>query len=1231
VKAERTKWAWLSAIAVAVLLIATVILIRLGQQPPAHALYFAANYDAWWIRPLFSITPLPNGYRVESQQFDCRTTAADTKTKRQPFTTAVKAEFRCDEHLLELREKGDTPILTSTGFTDLTAPFVVGSGYPVSAQRDEAPRFVYRAPGVAARHLIAFPSAECGGSPAADAALCAENGGATGSMLLYPVNGDATRLQHGERITVANNDVLWLGYVPFRVTSDDGKITLRVVLTEDRKSWRTMGGERLWQGLELPSWNLTARDPAVPSGTNVFYPEAARFSKGHLTAERYEPEQEEQLQLLVDHELLCLESASGALNDARVVWRPPHDPGCVDYGLTTPVRTRRMPPPDTVLRTYQQVQSEDRFGELMTQSTANLRDRVWELDPTSNLFVFDFGFTATPPGPDGRSDLERVPTALLGVRPRITTTRLRKPEATFRRPIAFRASSTSPALDLEAAGPRRLLLMLSNPVGPSGTSAPMHVCLSPAGGTLQDPAPGSIALGNVALQGDGVWWAAAGSAAGNDCVELIRRAADVTARSLGGVAASRHPRDGSAEVAIGATATPLIDGDSVGIGTMRFRYTAANDLAAFSLRGGGRVYPFGADGVTLLGIGSVSNGVEGAMALEMRTELYRDAQRRRRAGQAEEPLRLTIDGDMQRLVSRELNEAFRENAPAAALRGLRAAAVVLDADTGGVLAVANAPRFDPWDTTNPTDSELLLSAMRGQVTDDDTFRSRIQNWAFLRHLAVGSTMKVATSIAMQREGIRLSDQDDASGEGCHHLLTIRLAGGRRVDDFKCTHDNPVLANGAPSPAHWLPAFYGSCNVYFGGAAAMLVPELGTSIFSAGPTATIPASFDPAALRPLDLEPVNRSGGNGFFETLLLLGYRFDFHDARNAPPQQVTRYRQLQYPTIREPWLAGLEVENAFAYPTVPAPERFTNTFRGGEPQLNVPGLEIDGKAEYKPQWKSQDWMPHYMALGWGQIMEGSALSIAVSGIPALNSLGQIRTPQIFASRVAPLDPRRPALLNNEQQLVLQKGFKEVIANAAGTAHAALLDTRNAAERMGYQIGGKTGTIQLEKPPTQTGHADVASRARWWGCGVRGFAFDDGDWQKLLSIVSGTKAAAIADAYPTLPPRGFAAQAAECDGLNPGMPRVAGALPNGVADAWRELQSLEWRAVPDRENNSSAFLAAIWPNPVQPPANPAAAPPRTGNRRLILGITFDLNSAGSKAATRRIARELVRLMAARGE
>jgi cell division protein FtsI/penicillin-binding protein 2 len=1223
-KSERTKWIALACIGGSIFILASIILIRLGETPPQHTLYFSAGYETGSSKPLFSIETRPAGYRVNSIRFDCHPTSAGSDQKASQFAVQPKDEFRCDQYLLELRERGDTPILTNKGFFGLSQPFVIGSGYPVGSQAGAVSRYVYRAPGVAVRHLITHPAADCNAAVSAGE-LCAENGGATGSMLLFPSGGGSVRMKHGETRLVSAGDTLWLGYIPFRLSFEkDGKATLRVVLNEGDQSWRTMRGERMWQGLDLPSWSLTAREPNVSSAVDNFVSEAARFGKGNLTEDRYEPEQEEQLQLLVDNELLCLESPTASPRDARVVWRPPYEPGCIDFGLATPQRVKRTPPEDAALRAYEQVQSEDRFGELMAQSARNLHDRVWEIDPTSNLFVFDYLYAAAPAGPTGSLELERVPVALLGVRPRITATRLHSVVRAFPHVISFRDASTSPALELQPAGSEpRLLLLLANRPNAAGAAAPMLVCTGSTFGQMQNPRPAALALGDVSLRPEGIWWSAAGSAGGNDCAELMRRGRDVMARSRG-VAAARQPADGSAEIPIGGTAMPLAAGDFVRIGTLQFRYRAASDVAAFSSQGGGgRVYPFGADAVTLLGIGSLSNGVEGAMSPEMRTELAREAQVRHKASLPPRPIKLTIDGDIQRLLSRELAEAFEERTHGNAGSGTRAAAVVLDAENGAVLAVANAPGFDPW--SNSRDEAILLGAMRGDVNGDDSFRGRIQNWAFLRHLAIGSTMKVATSIAMERDGMPLSSQDNPNGESCNQLLEISLANGQRIDHFKCTHNNPVLTHGSPDPAHWLPAFYGSCNVYFGGAAAMLVPGLGPGIFRSGPVATIPTTFDPAiSLQPADLSPIKqRRDGNGFFETLLLLGYRFDFRDAKEASPQHVKKYRNLRYPTADAPWLDGLNVEGAFAYPTVPAPELFTNTFRGKNPQLHLSDIVVDDKV-IRPQWTSQNWMPHYMALGWGQIMEGSALSIAVSGIPALNSAGQVRTPQIFASRVlpAPAPPLRAALLSPAQQAVLQTGFREVIANAGGTAHRELMDRRTAALAMGYEIGGKTGTIQLEKAPIQTTSADVIQRALWWGCGVIGFTFSETDWQTLRQLADQRKGSALANAYPHLPPRGFAAEDSACDSLNPGMPRVtAAALRNDAANEWHELPSMEWRATADREANSSAFLAAIWP----------AGNQTTAKRRLIVGITFDHDAAGAKRATNRIAGELVRLLATRGE
>jgi cell division protein FtsI/penicillin-binding protein 2 len=1217
----KPKWMLIGAAAATAATILVMAHFRLHETPPERTIYLSAGYGDEAEEPLFSIVPERQGYRIVSRRFGCSPTGTTAKKPPRQFPIAAEAEFGCEEYLFALREKGETPVLIGTGFRDLKPPFVIGSGYPVGTRSDEVPRFVFRAPGVGVRHLIARPPAECPSAPT-DSVLCAENGGASGSMLLFRAGTAPVRMMHGETQPLLDGDTLWLGYVPFRVHAvTNGKVTLRVVLREHDRSWRTIGGERAWQGLELPSWPLGQRDAVTGGAGDTFVSEGARFGHGHLTEERYEPEQEEQLQLLVDHELLCLDRPAGSPH-AVVVWRQPSDPGCVDYGLAVPQRGRRAPATVAALRAYEQVQSEDRFGELLTESMRNLRERVWETDPTSNLFVFDSRYAVRPGTAAGMFDLERAPVALLGVRPRITTTRIRPPKESFPRELAFSSRSTSPALDLEHApgDPGMLLLLAERTVPP----VPMVICTTSAVGALQGPLrPMILALGRVSLRPDGIWWtnATAAAAGGDDCVELTRDGATIKARSRGGVVVTRTPAESTSELPIGTTAVRLTAGDRVRIGTYRFRYTIASDVAAFTLQqGGGRVYPFGADAVTLLGIGSISSGVEGAMSLELRTEIARENRRRQAAALPIPAIELTIDGDMQRALSRELAAAFEEISGSQPAAGERAAAVVLDAETGGVLAVANAPGFDPWQS--PQHEALLLQAMRGEVSDDNEFRSRIQNWAFLRHLAIGSTMKVATSIAMQREGLPLSSANNTAGEDCNTLLKIHLAGRRRTDDFSCTHHNPVLRQGAPDPQHWLPAFYGSCNVYFGGSTAMLVPTLGGSIFRSGPEATIPTTFDPArSLAPHEVTGRGQPNiGNGFYETLLLLGHRFDFGDEQTARPQRVKRYRSIEYPTTADPWLSGLEVEAAFAYPTVPAPERYTNVFDGGEPQRRLTSVEVDGRVVL-PRPDSQLWMPHYLAVGWGQIMEGSALSIAASGIPTLHSRGEALSPQIFARRMRRRATNRDAsILDPEQQEVLRAGFSAVVDLPGGTGYTTLNGMSAFTRSLGYSSGGKTGTIQLEKPATRAHHADVLQRARWWGCGVLGVPLSDAEWQLVRARVSRTKSAALA-VYMQPPPWGFAAATEPCRSLNPGLPRVAAAIPPSIAAAWGELQGLEWRASIDRQTNSSAFLAAIWPT----------RPGTAARRRLIVGVTYDLNAAGSKRATDRIVRELVRLLAVRGE
>ena len=113
---------------------------------------------------------------------------------------------------------------------------------------------------------------------------------------------------------------------------------------------------------------------------------------------------------------------------------------------------------------------------------------------------------------------------------------------------------------------------------------------------------------------------------------------------------------------------------------------------------------------------------------------------------------------------------------------------------------------------------------KNSLSEDPRFAQAVQSYeAGLRSLQERKFEKAKAAFQkVVGSGVReLIDRAGVHLNTCNQHLEISLANGKRVDQFKCTHNNPVLRNGAPDPARWLPAFYGSCNVYFGGAAAIL--------------------------------------------------------------------------------------------------------------------------------------------------------------------------------------------------------------------------------------------------------------------------------------------------------------------------------------------------------------------------------------------------------------------------
>jgi len=133
-----------------------------------------------------------------------------------------------------------------------------------------------------------------------------------------------------------------------------------------------------------------------------------------------------------------------------------------------------------------------------------------------------------------------------------------------------------------------------------------------------------------------------------------------------------------------------------------------------------RLYPLGPSAAQLIGFGERASG-RGLSGLEL------DLDKLLSSGQS---LRLTIDPQVQAIAERAL------------WRGLEAAgadwgsAVVMESQTGRLLAVANGPAFDP-------------SAPRGDIRLDVSWR----NHAFAYALEPGSTVKALTAAVLLEENV----------------------------------------------------------------------------------------------------------------------------------------------------------------------------------------------------------------------------------------------------------------------------------------------------------------------------------------------------------------------------------------------------------------------------------------------------------------------------------------------
>ena len=1061
---------------------------------------------------------------------------------------------------------------------------------------------VLHVPGVGVEHLVL--TAPC----VDDALFCVENGGLRGSLVVdsserlrtddgrVPAGDRAPLLRvaptHGEAAPVRDGDRIWAGQVPLlveRVRVDlDGATQVRLRIedgADDERTFTQVAGDRRWMGLELPSWPLATLS-TTDAGWEITGPRRFRFHsreqlfrsspwpwvwRSHLADHRVEFELEERLQAYIDHELLCFDSAydphapppEHAPFPASFRWNLDTGVGCDGASIA--------PPPPDLYRAAEEQAHDRETTDKLRRAAAALTDLPDEVPAPGELgFVYDWARVA---GSD--EDLALVPTRLLGVRPLSTRSGPTRDRAVpededtcqlaesghARPPIDARAGSTSPVVTLED-GPRLLVV------------APGTVCVGPTlPGDIVDA--GTLPLGHVSLRG-GTWrWSGA--------AQLGLEAA-TCARFEPGEQGVWVAREGPGELLLTAVstdadtlvdledgvATQLSDGDRLTLvsGDVELAMTLSDPqrpdrLAASVVRDDRvvRTYPFGADAAGLLGVeGLVHGGLESWIepsVWEQAGETWEDT--------CEEPeetgVSLTLSGDLQRIVYGEVAAVLAETEPAGNAEEITAQVVLMDGETGDLLAVVNAPGFDPNDRDGLRELQSRLKKRDGHWRAPAT----LDNLAFRRSKGAGSVYKLATSYALARGGLLTPARpalDDTScvrmrfaelevdDQGTATLLPQSPLAVRSGKTVRCSDDDGRIqtfhAGSASRGFH--DAFRKSKNPYFALGSIALIPTAGVGY---GPSSTrMPETagglwrtggdlivvLDPAFSFERDL-----GGGNVFFDTLVQVGHRTHYKLAFHS--QDKDSVNGLAFPTVGDRrWLPGLRV-GGFVYPSIEGPEIYgvddgvTRTLdltytRAGQTSTVQRTVGVTHVANYARA-----------SYGLGGV-QASALSLAVMASPMARDDHAVVSPDLLTAAGARVGE---PLLDDTSAATIETAMRAVVGASGSTA------TRYfAGSPIQDRVGGKTGTFSTQaatRPAPETQGGVARERIRAWGCGQVGATFHREDWVTLTSSLETAhgwrRAGRTLDERPYIddlvgrvvagetPPHGFAAGAASCDAVNP--------------------------------------------------------------------------------------------------
>jgi hypothetical protein len=249
-------------------------------------------------------------------------------------------------------------------------------------------------------------------------------------LRLSPPTRDA-EFEHpvkGAQVPVSSDDRLWIGHLQFEirpVTVQAGQAPRwDLTLASD---YRTSRGERRGLG----GVGFTIRAPKMAEDVPIAVSEITnRFTSGHLSSIRWDPESEDDYQLMIDAELLCVETQTIAGAPVpQLAWADAARPGCANPLPMAGIAPASHTLPESTLEIYRR----RRGGDLLVSRTNDRLRRGIAVRPEDLPFVFEWWPRVLPGG------TTQVPVRVWGVRTMATLRDLDPHPAQGARPPDFAA------------------------------------------------------------------------------------------------------------------------------------------------------------------------------------------------------------------------------------------------------------------------------------------------------------------------------------------------------------------------------------------------------------------------------------------------------------------------------------------------------------------------------------------------------------------------------------------------------------------------------------------------------------------------------------------------------------------------------------------------------------------------------------------------------------------------